>query len=155
MTHNLRRVCVEEYAYYVNKLSQNVVWKHEYDVKLWRHKQRKPNTSDHRMPLNETPSMKIFCVRHWRHSSPLVCAWHRGYSQSEFRVGGNSVVEPGVKHFFAPTQKRRARDWTSPKYRISNCRIDLTGNQIQPISLSGEYPESLRTFIWERVRPPI
>jgi len=27
--------------------------KHEYDVMLWRHKQRTPNTNDHHMPLNE------------------------------------------------------------------------------------------------------
>jgi len=39
--------------------------KHKYDVKLWRHKQRTPNTNDtirHWMKL----LMKIFCVRHWR-----------------------------------------------------------------------------------------
>ena len=41
------------------------VWKHAFDVKLWRHKQRTPNTNDHHMPLNETPHMKIFCVRSW------------------------------------------------------------------------------------------
>jgi len=27
-------VVAEEYAYYVNKLRQYVVWKHEYDVKM-------------------------------------------------------------------------------------------------------------------------
>jgi len=36
-------------------MSINFAWKHEYDVKLWRHKQRTPNTNDHQMPLNETP----------------------------------------------------------------------------------------------------
>jgi len=41
-----------------------LVWKYECDVKLWRHKQRTPNTNDHHMPLKE-PQMKIFCVRHW------------------------------------------------------------------------------------------
>jgi len=44
--------------------AKTLVWKHEYDVKLWRHKQRTPNTNDHSMPLNELPPMKIFCVRH-------------------------------------------------------------------------------------------
>jgi len=43
-------VCVEEYAYYVNKRRQNVVWKHE----CHNHKQRPPNTTDHHMLLNET-----------------------------------------------------------------------------------------------------
>jgi len=33
MTHKLR-VSVEEYANYINKLRQTLVWKHEYDVKL-------------------------------------------------------------------------------------------------------------------------
>ena len=35
--------------------ARTVVWKHEYDVKLWRHKDREPQTNDHHMPLNETP----------------------------------------------------------------------------------------------------
>jgi len=30
MTHKLKRVRVEEYAYYVNKLRPNVFYKHEY-----------------------------------------------------------------------------------------------------------------------------
>ena len=45
-------------------MSTNFAWKHEYDVKLWRHKHRTPNTKGHHMPLNETP-MNIFCARHW------------------------------------------------------------------------------------------
>jgi len=28
-------------------LAKMLDWKHEYDVKLWRHKQRTPNTNDH------------------------------------------------------------------------------------------------------------
>jgi len=36
-----------------------LVWKHEYDLKLWRHKQRTPNTNDHHIPLNETPPWKF------------------------------------------------------------------------------------------------
>ena len=32
-------------------MSTNFAWKHEYDVKLWRHKKRTPNTNDHHMPL--------------------------------------------------------------------------------------------------------
>ena len=43
--------------------AKTLVWKHDYDAKLWRHKQRTPNTNDHHMTLNETP-MKNFCVRH-------------------------------------------------------------------------------------------
>jgi len=30
-----------------------LVWKHEYDVKLWHHKERTPNTNDYHMPPNE------------------------------------------------------------------------------------------------------
>jgi len=58
IVYKIRGVRVEEYAYYVNKLRQNIglEW-------TWRHKQRAPNTNDHHMPLNEIP-MKIFCVRH-------------------------------------------------------------------------------------------
>jgi len=35
--------------------AKTLVWKHEYDVKLWRHKDRTPHTNDHHMPLNEHP----------------------------------------------------------------------------------------------------
>ena len=45
--------------------AKTLVWKQDYDVILWRHKQRTPNTNDYPMPLNETPPMKSFCVRHW------------------------------------------------------------------------------------------
>ena len=44
--------------------AKTLVWKHEYDVKLLRHKQGTPNTNDHHVPLNGTPPMKIFCVHH-------------------------------------------------------------------------------------------
>jgi len=40
-------------------VSTNFAWKHEYDVKLWRQKQRTPNTNDHHMPQNETPHEKF------------------------------------------------------------------------------------------------
>jgi len=35
--------------------AKTLVWKHEYDVKLWHHKERTPNTNDYHMPLNENP----------------------------------------------------------------------------------------------------
>jgi len=31
-----------------------LVLKYDYDVKLWRHKERTPKIKDHQMPLNET-----------------------------------------------------------------------------------------------------
>jgi len=34
---------------------KTLVCKREHDGKLWRHKQRTPNTNDHHMPLNEVP----------------------------------------------------------------------------------------------------
>jgi len=36
-----------------------LISKHEYDVKLWRHKQRTPNTISHHTPLSETPPWKF------------------------------------------------------------------------------------------------
>jgi len=56
--------------------AKTLVWKHEYDVKLWRHKQCTPNTNDHHMPLNETTPMKIFCVRHCFHWN-WKTIWHQ------------------------------------------------------------------------------
>jgi len=40
--------------------AKTLVWKYDYDVKLWRHKQRTPNTNDHHMPLNEIHPHEIF-----------------------------------------------------------------------------------------------
>ena len=39
--------------------TKTLVWKHEYDVKLWLYKQHTPNTNDHLMLLNETPPWKL------------------------------------------------------------------------------------------------
>jgi len=33
--------------------AKTLVWKYEYDVKWWRHKERTPNTNDYHMPLKE------------------------------------------------------------------------------------------------------
>ena len=54
----IRKVRVEEYAYCVNKLRQNVGW----ETWIWRHTQWTPNTNNHHTPRNENPLMKIFCV---------------------------------------------------------------------------------------------
>jgi len=35
--------------------AKTLVWKHECDVRLRRHKDRTPQTNDHHMPLNESP----------------------------------------------------------------------------------------------------
>ena len=40
--------------------TKTLVWKYDYDAKLWRHKQRTPNTNDHHMPLNETTPYEKF-----------------------------------------------------------------------------------------------
>ena len=64
MIHEIRRVRVEEYAYCVNKLRRNV----GLETLIWRpivcHKQRTWYSNDHHLPLNEPPTMQIFCVRH-------------------------------------------------------------------------------------------
>jgi len=62
---NQREVRVEEHVSCVNQFRENVgletwIWRQS-----WRHKQRTPNTNDHHIPLNVTPSIKIFCVRHY------------------------------------------------------------------------------------------
>ena len=50
---------VKEYAYYVKNFAKTLVWKHECDVKLWRHKETTPETNDHHIPMNETPPWKF------------------------------------------------------------------------------------------------
>ena len=39
--------------------TKTLVWKHAYDAKLWRHKERTSNTNDHHMPLNDSPPWKF------------------------------------------------------------------------------------------------
>jgi len=39
--------------------AKTLVWKQDYDVILWRHKQPTPNTNDYPMPLNETSPWKV------------------------------------------------------------------------------------------------
>jgi len=59
---------------------KTLVWKQDYDVKLWCHNQRTPNTNDYPMPLNETYPIKIFCVRHCLQVFALVqvfCSIHK------------------------------------------------------------------------------
>jgi len=78
--------------------AKTLVWKLDYDIKLWCHKERTRNTNDHHMSLNKTP-MKIFCVRHcWQfpsfaHASQLInlieigrCGDIRGSVLPGFRV---------------------------------------------------------------------
>jgi len=60
-----------------------LVWKHQYDVKLQRHKQRKPNTNYHHMPLNEIPPMKFFRVRHSKEVS---------FPTSRFRISEGATT---------------------------------------------------------------
>ena len=51
--------------------AKTLVWKHEYDVILWRHKQRTPNTNDYPMPLNETPPWKVSAYATGKQSEDL------------------------------------------------------------------------------------
>jgi len=61
MTHKLKRLRVEEYAYIMStNLVKTLVWKHEYDI-INRTHQMQMTTICHWM----NPPMKIFCVRHY------------------------------------------------------------------------------------------
>jgi len=43
--------------------AKTLVWKYDYDVELWRHKERTPNKNDHHMPLNEPGPSPEFSSR--------------------------------------------------------------------------------------------
>jgi len=75
--------------------AKTLIWKHEYDVKLWRHKQRTPNTNDHHMPQNDPPR-KIFCVRH-------CCGWMSSLSFVQRTFDWDS--------WNGFVCRRRCRDW--------------------------------------------
>jgi len=73
--------CVQKNMHIMStNFAKTLVWKHEYDVKLWRHKQRTLNTNDHHMPLNETPHedflrtpLQVRIVKLWVNCSVVWC----------------------------------------------------------------------------------
>ena len=78
----------------LTNFTKTLVWKQDYDVILWRHKQRTPNTNDYPMPLNETPPMKSFCVRHWiRQTTTRSRHYWRKTSQVRFCEIVNTCTE--------------------------------------------------------------
>ena len=52
-----------------------LVWKQDYYVILWRHKQLTPNTNDYPMPLNEPPPWKVsaYATASWNAKSCNIC----------------------------------------------------------------------------------
>ena len=72
MTHKIRGVDVEKYAYYVNKLRQNVgletwIWRQIVTSQTAHTKYKWPPYDPERNPL-----MEIFCVRHWLSCSSFI-----------------------------------------------------------------------------------
>jgi len=47
--------------------ANTLVWKHDYDAKLWLHKQRTSNTNEHHTPLNQWLSKCLISTSngHW------------------------------------------------------------------------------------------
>ena len=102
---------VEEHAYYVNKLLQMLVWKIEFDFKLWRQKERTPNTNDHHKPLNEPSPMKIFCLRHCVKFSNL--RKHRARVEN-FGIRAESEPENVMSATFIPQASLQIAKSTCP-----------------------------------------
>ena len=74
---------------------KTLVWKHEYEVKLCRHKRRTPNTNDQHMPVNETPHEIFFAYATASGTRTSSCF---GAMDRKF----DSVFLPSVIHGFAP-----------------------------------------------------
>ena len=82
--------------------AKTLVWKQEYDVKLWRHKQRTPNTNDHRMALNETPRHENFLPtplhirpagrRHVTKSGTIILYFHGNFLPTDNVSEGKAVL---------------------------------------------------------------
>ena len=81
--------------------AKTLVWKHVNDFKLWRHKQRTPNTNVHLWPWTKSPPW-IFLrspLYHWswnfwemfslisflKNFSRMKCRWRKSYSQGGAR----------------------------------------------------------------------
>jgi len=96
-----------------------LVWKHEYDVKLWRHKQRTPNTNDHHKTLNNPSTMKIFCIRHWTEQCFVTLGWLRYCYGSQVSI-------------YSSGSQRMGRKWS----KNGSCRGDLNlGCTFSPLPL--------------------
>ena len=79
--------CVQKSMHALStSFAKTLVWKHEYDVELCRHKQHTPNTNDYYIPLNETP-MKIFCACHYK----PVCSTGKSYEGEGVQLFNNKL----------------------------------------------------------------
>ena len=86
--------------------AKTLVWKHEYDVTLWRHRDTTPETNDHHMPLNETTPWKFSAYatvrensRFWR-AKPLHYPCFAGFGGTtispNFLYGLVYIVVPAI-----------------------------------------------------------
>ena len=100
--------------------AKTLVWKQDYDVILWRHKQRTPNTNAYPMPLNETPPMKSFCVRHW------------------FRLWHFATKCAAVKLFVKPECRATSPNREIPATLVRPCVQNVPG-KIGEASLAGYF----------------
>jgi len=71
--------------------------KHEYDTKLWRHKERTPNTNDHHTPLHETPHT-------WKVSA-YATGWS-GFAIFKKNVLSARFLLPKSSYAYQPTRLR-------------------------------------------------
>jgi len=51
---------------------KTLVWKHEYNIKLWRHKESTPSTNDQHMSLYETPPWKSSAYANDQHATDMI-----------------------------------------------------------------------------------
>jgi len=79
--------------------STNVAWKHEYDVKLWRHKQRTPNRNEYHMPLNDTPPWKFSAYATGLGSGKTLSELHIHYKSLATRVYYHAGCTEYCKNF--------------------------------------------------------
>jgi len=83
--------------------AKTLVWKRGNDVKLWRHKQRKPNTNDHHMILTQNSPMKIFCVRHCARALVKISMFYVRFLQAILQLSLSSVWPPLWLRFYIYT----------------------------------------------------
>jgi len=70
----------------LTNFAKTLVWKQDYDVKLWRNKQRTTNTNDYPMPLNETPP--------WKFSAYATACHHNSNQREEVPLRSPSSTNP-------------------------------------------------------------
>ena len=110
--------------------AKTLVWKHEYDVKMWRHKQLTPNANDHHMHWMKSPPWKVsaYATAAYRFSiSRLIALNGWGTESSIDRV---HLIHGDMPVVTTQGQIGHGQQWDSKFVRTGSLTPRLTNNKL-------------------------